>query len=91
MDRQRHVDRQPFSCGGAGCRFIAALVPIDSSENSFRALEFAVEVADWFGTDLHAIHMTDVKTSTTEDLLDRIHRTLEDTPFEDDPEVIMDT
>jgi nucleotide-binding universal stress UspA family protein len=69
---------------------MTVLVPIDSSDNSFRALEFAVEFADRFDTDLHAIHVTDLKTSTTEELLERIHETLEDTPFEDNPDVIMD-
>lgn len=75
--------------GGVGGR-MTVLVPIDTSENSFRALEFAAEYAERFDTDLHTIHVTDLQTGSTEELLDRISETLEDTAFEDDPEVITD-
>ncbi len=51
---------------------MTVLVPIDSSENSIRALEFAVELAERTDTDLHTVHVTDLKTSTTENLLDLV-------------------
>jgi nucleotide-binding universal stress UspA family protein len=69
---------------------MTVLVPIDTSENSFRALEFAAEFAERFDTDLHTMHVTDLETGTTDDLIDRIRETLAETPFEDDPEVITD-
>ncbi len=69
---------------------MTVLVPIDTSENSFRALEFAAELAEPFDTDLHTVHVTDLETGSTEDLVDRIRETLRDTPFEHDPEVITD-
>jgi nucleotide-binding universal stress UspA family protein len=70
---------------------MTVLVPIDPSENSFRALSFAAEFAERNGTDLHTVHITDSETEATEDLLDRIQATLDETPFEDDPDVVLDT
>jgi nucleotide-binding universal stress UspA family protein len=75
---------------GAVFGTMTVLVPIDTSENSFRALEFAAEFAERFDTDLHTMHVTDLETGTTDDLIDRIRETLAETPFEDDPEVITD-
>jgi len=67
---------------------MTVLVPIDASENSFRALEFAAGLAERFETDLHTVHVREDSEGETEALLDRIRETLSDTPFEDDPEVI---
>lgn len=79
-----------FMYPGTELGTMTVLVPIDASENSFRALEFAAGFAERFDTDLHTVHVTDAETGSTEDLLDRIQETLEDTPFEDDPEVVVE-
>lgn len=66
------------------------LVPVDGSDGSFRALEFAVTFAQRFDTDLHCLHVTDIETESTQELVGRIEKTLADTPFEDDPEVVTE-
>lgn len=66
------------------------LVPIDGSDCSFRALDFAVEMAHRFGADLHVVHFSDAETSGTETILDRARETLgEDT--DDDPELVLES
>lgn len=69
---------------------MTVLVPIDGSDCSFRALSFATEFADRFETDLHVVHVTDVQTEATEELLDRAGETLSEAGFDDDPEVVTD-
>lgn len=70
---------------------MTVLVPIDSSENSVRALAFAAEFAERLGTDLHTVHVSNNENDATEALAARVHETLEGTPFEDDTEVVAES
>ena len=66
------------------------LVPIDGSECSFRALEFAVEFARRFEATLHVVHVTDAETDATDDIIDRAREYLREQGVEDEPEVSTD-
>ncbi|MFC6725767.1 universal stress protein [Halobium palmae] len=67
------------------------LVPLDGSECSRRALEFAVALADRFDADLHVVHFSDHQTDATDTIIDRAHETVEAAGLEDDPELIEST
>ena len=62
-------------------------VPIDGSDCSIRAIEFAAEFADRYDTGLHVVHFTDSKTSDVEELMDRVRDRLADLGVRDEPEV----
>lgn len=66
------------------------LVPIDGSDCSFRALEYAAELADHHDGTLHVVHITDHEGEATAELLDRARETLETAGLEGDPEVRTD-
>jgi nucleotide-binding universal stress UspA family protein len=66
------------------------LAPLDGSDCSFRALEFAVEMTRCFDADLHVVHFTDAETAATASILDRARSTLEDGAIEDDPELVFE-
>jgi nucleotide-binding universal stress UspA family protein len=66
------------------------LVPIDGSDPSFRALEFAAEFARRFEADLHVVHITDVATDATEEITDRAREVLAAEGIEATPEVSTD-
>ncbi|MFC4450538.1 universal stress protein [Halorussus aquaticus] len=66
------------------------LVPIDGSECSFRALDFAIEFARRFEASLHVVHITDVETDATDDILDRARERLDEAGVIDEPEVSTD-
>lgn len=66
------------------------LVPVDGSDCSFRALEFAVDLVRRREGTLHVVHFTDVETDATEQILDRAEAVLADTGVVDDPEVRFD-
>ncbi|NEU59093.1 universal stress protein [Halorussus sp. MSC15.2] len=66
------------------------LVPIDGSECSFRALDFAIEFARRFEASLHVVHITDVETDATDDILDRARERLDEAGVTDEPEVSTD-
>lgn len=66
------------------------LVPIDGSECSFRALEFAAEFASRFEASLHAIHITDTETDATDDIAARARELLTEAGIEDKPEISTD-
>ena len=66
------------------------LVPIDGTDPSFRALEFATEFADRYDADLHVVHITDEETDATADILDRAERVLQAAGIETRPEVSTD-
>ena len=70
---------------------MAVLVPIDGSECSFRALEFAVEFAPRFETDLDVVHVTDHQTEATQDLVERANALLTESGIGADIEVVIDT
>lgn len=69
---------------------MTVLVPIDGSDCSFRALDFATSYAERFETDLHVVHVTDMRTEATEELLTRAADALEAAGLDDEPEVITD-
>ena len=66
------------------------LVPIDGTDPSFRALEFATGFADRYDADLDVVHITDEETDATADILDRAERVLQAAGIETKPEVSTD-
>ena len=66
------------------------LVPIDGTDNSFRALEFAAEIAHRFEATLDVVHITDERTDATEEILDRARSVLSGTGVEAELEVSTD-
>lgn len=68
----------------------ALLAPIDGSDCSFRALEFATGMATQYDATLDVVHVTDAETSATEDLRARAHTLLDSSPVEATVEVVVD-
>lgn len=66
------------------------LVPVDGSECSFRALEFATEFVQRYEGTLHVVHITDYEGESTESVLDRAEGMLDAAGISDDPEVVTD-
>ncbi|MFB6136232.1 MAG: universal stress protein [Halobacteriaceae archaeon] len=66
------------------------LVPIDGSETSFRALEFALEFARRFEADVHVVHFTDAESVASEEIVDRAEGVLAEAGIEAEPEVAVD-
>lgn len=66
------------------------LVPIDGSECSTRALDFAIEFARRFEATLHVVHITDEETDATNDILATARATLREAGVEDEPEISTD-
>jgi nucleotide-binding universal stress UspA family protein len=66
------------------------LVPIDGSECSFRALDFAIEFVRRYEASLHVVHISDSETDATEDILDRARERLSEASVTDEPEVSTD-
>ena len=64
------------------------LVPIDGSECSTRALEFAIEFARRYEGALHVVHFTDAETEATDQIIDRAEETLERAGVADTPELV---
>lgn len=64
------------------------LVPVDGSECSFRALEFATEFVERFEGSIHVVHITDHSGPDTDTILQRAEETLAEAGLADDPEVI---
>lgn len=54
------------------------LVPIDGSDCSTRALEFAVEFAQRFDATLDVVHFSDAETDATRKICDRAAETIPD-------------
>lgn len=69
---------------------MTVLVPIDGSECSVRALEFAVEFARQFETDLDVVHITDHRTEATKNLVERANATLADAGMDERVEIVED-
>lgn len=65
-------------------------MPIDGSDPSFRALEFAAEFSRRFEASLHVVHITDVETDATQEITDRAREVLEEEDIEDTPEIAID-
>lgn len=70
---------------------MSILVPIDGSDSSFRAIEFAAGFADRYDTDLHVVHFTDMKTTEVEELMEEVRDRLTELDVEDRPEVQTET
>jgi nucleotide-binding universal stress UspA family protein len=64
------------------------LVPIDGTDCSERALEFAVTFANRFDASIHVVHFSDRKTDATETILSRAGDALVAAGFDDDPELL---
>jgi nucleotide-binding universal stress UspA family protein len=65
------------------------LTPIDGSECSIRAVEFAVELAVRFGAELHVVHFSDSETDATDIVLNRARDAIADTELETEPELSL--
>ncbi|WP_137284083.1 universal stress protein [Halorussus salinisoli] len=66
------------------------LVPIDGSECSFRALDFAIDFARQFEASLHVVHITDAETDATDDILERARERLREDGIAGEPEISTD-
>lgn len=66
------------------------LVPIDGSECSTRALDFAIEFARRFEASLHVVHVSDEETDATDEILARARERLVEAGVEDEPEISTD-
>lgn len=53
-------------------------VPIDGSDNAERALRFGAEMARRYDAAIDVVHITDVETESTEELLERADGILEE-------------
>ncbi len=67
------------------------LVPVDGTECSSRALEFAIDLAERFDGTLHVVHFSDAETEATEEILGHAEELLAESNLEDDPEVLTRT
>lgn len=63
------------------------LAPIDGSDCSIRALEFAVELAVRFDGELEVVHFSDVETDATDIVLDRARDAIAGTDLGTEPEL----
>lgn len=66
------------------------LVPIDGSECSFRALDFAIEFTRRFEGSLHVVHISDSETDATDDIVERARERLREDGIAGEPEVSTD-
>jgi len=69
---------------------VKILVPVDGSDCSFRALEYAVDMAPRYEAAVHVVHVTDTRSADTETLLERVRSILDAHDVEDDPDVRTD-
>ncbi len=66
------------------------LVPVDGSDCSMRALDFAIEFAKRYDADIDIVHFTDVRGEDTKALMDRVEAELDETDIESDSTVAVD-
>ena len=66
------------------------LVPIDGSDCSFRALEFAVEFADRYDGSLRVVHFSEHEDEATATVVERAEAVLADAHSHVSPEVVDD-
>jgi nucleotide-binding universal stress UspA family protein len=67
------------------------LAPIDGSDCSFRALEFAIEFVTRYDGTLHVVHITDYTSDTTDQILTEAQAMLDEAGIENLPEIVTDT
>jgi nucleotide-binding universal stress UspA family protein len=65
------------------------LAPIDGSDCSIRAVEFAVELAVRFDAELHVVHFSDSETDATDIVLDRARDAIAGTDLDSEPELSL--
>lgn len=65
------------------------LVPIDGSDPSRVALEFAIDLVGCFDGSLHVIHFSDAQTDATDEILDSAADRLDEAGIDDDPELLV--
>lgn len=68
----------------------SVLVPIDGSDCSFRALEFATAMADRYDASLDVVHVTDEHTAATDDLRNRARTILSAADVSASVEIVED-
>lgn len=66
------------------------LVPVDNSDCSFRALEFATEFVRRYDGSLHVVHITDHGEEEATEVVQRAEDVLSEAGIEDEPEVVTD-
>ena len=66
------------------------LVPIDGSDCSFRALEFATGMAVQYDATLDVVHVTDEESAATDDLRTRARTLLDAAAIPTDLEVVVE-
>ncbi len=62
-------------------------VPIDASDASRRALEFAIQLVDDYHGGLHVVHFSDTETEAAQQVLAGACETLGESPV--DPELVL--
>lgn len=67
------------------------LVPVDGSECSFRALEFAAEFVTRYEGTLDVVHITDYQNEMSNEILTRAQQLLADAGIDEEPSVVTDT
>jgi nucleotide-binding universal stress UspA family protein len=66
------------------------LVPVDRSDCSFRALEYAADMAERYDATLHVVHFSDAESDATDAIVDRAERVLDAQDVDTSPEVNTD-
>lgn len=66
------------------------LVPVDGSDCSFRALEFATEFVRRYEGTLHVVHITDYQGEGTNEIMTQAAEVVTDAGLEDEPEIVTD-
>jgi nucleotide-binding universal stress UspA family protein len=66
------------------------LAPVDGSDCSFRALEFAAGMARRYEADLHVVHFSDEETDATATIVERAKTVLDAQGVDAVPEVTTD-
>lgn len=66
------------------------LVPVDGSDCSFRALEFAIDFARRYDGSLHVVHLTDSPTEADDAVIERARATLDEHGVDESPELLTD-
>lgn len=67
------------------------LVPVDGSECSFRALEFAAEFVTRYEGTLDVVHITDYQNEMSNEIISRAEQLLADAGIDEQPSVVTDT
>lgn len=66
------------------------LVPVDGSDCSFRALEFATGFVRRYEGTLHVVHITDYQGEGTSEVIRRAEEVVADAGLKDEPEIVTD-